>query len=680
MKKFLLACWSIAALFAFTGCNDDEELVSGDVVHKAGTVYFIADASSQVVTLQNIHTDEFTAWRPDADSWLSLEHFEGNQLVVRVEENFDRVRTSKITVRSGDIIEEIPVYQMEKRSVRFEGVEEVKLRGVGETQLIPLMISNMEAPYRVESDQTWVTAEIIDGNATPEPTPTPDPNEPVVPGEPVTTNQPVVENGYKPVLKLTMEENIPGAGERTATLVVVGNSSSGSEVTFKVTVKQAATYRKSYKFTLPEFTNGTKIFKIMDENGKQIAEVCKEWLGSVNNAAAGVDMSAAVVYLMDENGKSDLSNGYIANVFRINTGEGKPYAYRDPNFNEEIYGGTVVWDKENNSIASYTKGTLKAAPEVIYIPGDNYPVTPEVQPNAVEATATPYIVEDNRPNDTPRVYTVVKVGTQYWFDHNLMAKYYVDGTLIEKGATSTAKEKPFIFFCFRKADDSGNTYTFDSQHEDPYYQEQIEIYLQKYGASYNFLALSKTYVPEGMTYKEYWAPFYDLCYDGYFYDIPESENMLCPEGFMPPNEKEIKLYQSYVEDKTTYLDLGILDTNDKPIEDNKYTRHWRVRDMSQYPDRALANYGFTDENITGLTEVLTTRLSNGSYSIPTGKNLTYTYMLSRTIMPFISGNGSNGSLDEEDPGIVCFTGQNGAFANRWYNMTVGMPVRCIRLD
>ncbi len=674
MKRFLYLLLSVTAFCAMTGCSDDDGITSGDVVHKVGTVFFIADESSQIVPLRNIHTDDFTAWRPDADNWITLEHIEGNQLIVRVTENLGKVRTSKVIVRAGNQVEEIPVYQMEKRSVRFDGIDVVKLRGVGETQDIPLLISNMEPPYTVESESTWVKAEIIDANQlTPEPTPTPE--EPT----PAPANQPVVDGQQSHIMRLTMEENIPGAGERTATLKILGYSTSGSQVSFNVTVKQAATYRKSYKFAIPEFTDGTKIYKVLAEDGTQVAEICKEWLGDVNNAAAGIDMQAAVVYLMGENGKADLSNGYIANVYRINTGENN-YTYRAPEFNEEIYGGHIVWDKENNCIATYTKGSLKAAPELLYVPGDNYPLTEVEQPNAVEATLKPYVVEDNRPNDTPRTYTVVKVGTQYWFDHNLMAKYYVDGTLIEENTASMAALKPFIFFCFRKADDSGNTFTFNSQHTDPYYQEQIEIFLQKYGACYNFNALNKTIIPEGTTLKDYWAPFYALCYNGYYYDIPESENMLCPAGWMPPNEAEISLYQAYVEDKTSYLDLGIVDSSNKAITNNYYTRHWRVRDMSRYPERALANYGFTDENITGFTEVLTPRINNGSYATPSGTNLTYTYMLSRTIMPFISGNGSNGTLDEEAPGITCFTGQNGQFKNRWFGMTVGFPVRCIRLD
>ncbi len=678
MKKMLFTLWSLVAVFALTGCSDDDkDLTSGDVVHKVGTVYFIADESSQVVPLQNIKTDEFTAWRPDADSWLTLEHLEGNQLIVRVEENFGRVRTSKITVRSGNVIEEIPVYQMEKRSVRFDGLDVVKLRGVGETQDIPLLISNMEPPYTVESEETWVSAVIIDANQpTPDPEPTPTPT-------PAPANQPVVDGQQSHIMRLTMEENVPGAGERTATLTVKGFSSSGSVVSFNITVSQAATYRKSYSFAIPEFPEGVKIYKVMDENGNQVAEICKEWLGDVNAPSAvkaiGIDMSAVVVYPMGENGKANIDKGYIANVLRINSGENN-YTYRNPDFHEEIYGGIITWDKENNCISSYTKGTLNEAPEKIYLPGDNYFITEVAQPNPVEAQLVPYIIEDNRPNDTPRTYSVVKVGTQYWFDHNLMAKYYVDGTLIEKYTASKEALKPFIFFCYRKEDDSGNTYTFDSQIDDAYAQEQIEIFLQKYGACYNFNALNKTIIPDGTTLKDYWAKFKPLCYNTYYYDIPESENMLCPAGWMPPNEDEITLYQNYVQDQTAYLNLGIVDADGKPITNNYYTRHWRVRDMSRYPNSALANYGFTDENITGFTEVLTPRINNGSYATPSGTNLTYAYMLSRTIMPYISGNGSNGNLDEEAPGITAFVGQNGSFKVRWYTMTVGFAVRCIRLD
>ncbi len=664
MKKMLFTLWSLVAVFALTGCSDDDkDLTSGDVVHKVGTVYFIADQASQVVPLQNIQTEDFTAWRPDADSWLTLEHLGGNQLIVRVEENLGRIRTSKITVRSGNVIEEIPVYQMEKRSVRFDGVDAVKLRGIGETQLIPLLVSNMEAPYSVECEDDWVRAEIVDGNQpTPDPDPTPTPGEPT----PAPANQPVIEGQAKPILKLTMAENIPGAGERTATLTVKGYMTSGSEVSYKISVSQAATYRRSVSFSIPEFTD-SKVYKVLDDNGTQIAEIAKEWLGDQNNAAAGIDMVAAVVYMMGENGKADLSNGFIAQVYKLNTGE-MPYLYREPDFNEELYGGTIEWNLKDNCIATYKKGTLKAAPEKLYIPGDENSLTMEELPNVVEAQVVADVVEDKRPNDTPRTYSIVKVGTQYWLGENLKAKCFVDGTKISCGtATDWANaQKPLVAA-------TSLSYDIYLDLDDAAKADAIEAEIAKNGCIYNGNCINNIsvvgdYAATALGATAFWTATYPVG------PLDPAGNALAPEGWLVPTKDETTALYNYASEKTSYAGLANV-----PESNPTYpTRLRKIMDVSKCMDDPKSSTDLTlpwamDENITGLALCPNACLSKGvKYKDPLAARTNMLFH-TRHLLHLTTGNSTNNTA-----AFVMWGNYQGGMNKNYFAVFYGTPIRCIR--
>ncbi|MBE6182478.1 MAG: hypothetical protein E7148_07275 [Rikenellaceae bacterium] len=665
MKKMLFTLWSLVAVFALTGCSDDDkDLTSGDVVHKVGTVYFIADESSQVVPLQNIKTDEFTAWRPDADSWLTLEHLEGNQLIVRVEENFGSVRTSKITVRSGNVIEEIPVYQMEKRSVRFDGLDVVKLRGIGETQDIPLLISNMEPPYTVESEATWVNAVIIDANQpTPDPTPNPDDLTPA------PANQPVVGGQSKIIMRLTMEENVPGAGERTATLTVKGFSSSGSEVSYKISVSQAATYRKNLSFSIPEFTD-SKVYKVLAEDGTQIAEIAKEYLNDQNNAAANIDMVAAVVYMMGENGKADLSNGYIAQVYKLNTGE-MPYLYREPDFNEEIYGGTISWSERDNCIATYTKGTLKAAPEKLYIPGDDNSLTVEELSNVVEANVVADVVEDNRPNDTPRTYSVVKVGTQYWLGENLKAKCFIDGTQISCGTTDDwgAAQKPLV-----AATSLSYTIYLDVWN-DAENAEAIEAEIDKHGCIYNgFCINNMSVVGDYPATLEGATSFIQATMQ--VGPLDPAGNALAPEGWLVPTKDETQALYNYVVDNTSYAGLQ----NVPESNPTRTTRLRKIIDVSNVMNDPNNTSGVDltlpwamDQNITGLALCPNACLTKGAkYKDPFASNQNMLFH-TRNLLHNTTGNNTN-----PYSAFVMWGNYQGGINKNYFAIFYGTPIRCIR--
>ncbi len=665
MKKMLYTLWSLVALFAFVGCSEDDEVTSGEEVYKSSAIYFIADASLQVIPLKYIHTDEFTAWRPDADSWLTLEHIEGNQLIVRVTENLGKVRTSKITVRSGGIIEEIPVYQMEKRSVLLEN--EIVIRGVGGSQTAPLLISNMEAPYSVEVEaesQSWLSAEIVDESNT-EPTPTPEEPTPT----PAPTNQPVVDGQAKPLLKVTMQENTPGAGERTATLKILGYSTSGSQVSFNVTVKQAATYRNSYSFSIPEFTD-SKVYKVLAEDGTQIAEIAKEYLNDQNNAAANIDMLAAVVYLMGEDGKADLSDGYIAQVYKINTGE-EPYLYREPEFNEEIYGGRIVWDKENNCIATHTKGTLKAAPELLYVPGDNYPLTTEAPANVKEATVVADVVEDKRANDTPRTYTVVKVGTQYWLGENLKARSFVDGTKISCGTATdwTNAQQPLC----AATSLSGTVYL--DLWNDTENAEAIEKEISKHGVLYNGNCINNITVIGNFPATSAGATaFWQATYQPG--PLAPEENALAPEGWLIPTKAETTALYNYVVDNTNYTGL----TNVPTSNPTRPTRLRKIMDVSNVMNDPENTTGTDltlpwamDQNISGLALCPNCCLSKGKkYKDPFASNQNMLF-LTRDLLHLTTGNTVN-----DTSAFVMWGNYQGGMNKNYFAVYYGTPVRCIR--
>ncbi len=641
MKRFLYILLSFALTGAVVGCSDDdtitpdpEEPIANPLVYEVDQVIFGSQKSEKIITLTNIESDDFLVTKPLDDKWLSFEKGEGNTIVVSVKANASDIRESKITAQSGLIVEEIPIWQDAPRSIKFPQIPD--LRGTGGSTTFGFT-ANIAAPFEVnvaEADQSWLKV-TVDGDAK--------------------------------TVTAVAGQNVPKAGDRTGTFTISGYSEFGDFVETEVSVTQVGIDRPNYKFTLPEFKYSyplsdpqPRIYKVMVD-GQQIAEICLEWLGNENAADdVTVDAQAVVVYPMASDGKADLTKGYVAKIVKANTG--KAYTYAAPT--TAVHGGSISWDVENNCIASYTAGTEAAPVETVVIPADNFVFTAETFAEMTELSTEPYVVNDNRPNDTPRTYTVVKVGTQYWLGEYLKAKSFTDGTQIpsvNKDADWTAALVPRVMSIDYVSGSVRDIYNPDKA-------ETVEAQIQKSGGlAYNFNCINKVTLPEDTTYKTYWKALIDKESDG-IYDLPADGDMLAPTGWMVPSNDQVLSLKSYVDDATK-VDFAIIRPSDNENRTLQVGRTRRIRDVSNWPDYHSLD-ACQDQNITGLGLTLTPRFSGSSFARPLLTNnwtVEFVHLLTRSL-----------KYTSSDVMFRCYTLQNGSYLNDFYNVQYGMLVRCIR--
>ncbi len=637
MKRFLYVLLSFAAVSFAVGCSEDdtitpapEDPIENPLVYEVDQVVFGSQKSEKVITLQNIESDNFMITKPDADKWVSFKKGEGNTIVVSVKANATDIRESKITAQSGRIVEEIPIWQDAPRSIRFPQIPD--LRGTGGSTTFGFT-ANIAAPFEVkvaEADQSWLKI-TVDNDAM--------------------------------TVTATVGQNIPKAGDRTGSFTISGYSEFGDYVETEVSVTQVGIDRPNYKFSLPDFSQ-SKVYKVM-ENGKQIAEVCLEFLGDENAAATvAVDAQAVVVYPMAADGKADLTNGYVAKIVKANDGTGT-FTYPAPT--TAVHGGKVAWDAANNCISAYTAGTVAAPVETVVIPADNFVFTAEPFAEMTELSTEPYVVNDNRANDTPRVYTVVKVATQYWLGENLKAKCWTDGTKIptlDKAGWKENKSPAAMAISIGswKLTDS-NT----APDAEIYYdlwkaenQEDIETVISDFGVLYNPLCIVGKYNDTGLEIKDFLLSAEVSAVsakDAAVNDLLSENDKLSPEGWSVPTRANIQALKNYtVSDVPLNTDV----TNARPMfrRNRQLTGYATGLDYSQWSTKR------DDENITGLSLKF-----NAFYNInqqgkrPNASN--YLYMATRSLQPAQSG-------------MEFWTSSNTAYMNRNMKYCCGMPIRCIR--
>lgn len=152
----------------------------------------------------------------------------------------------------------------------------------------------------------------------------------------------------------------------------------------------------------------SNVYKVMNK-GKQVAEICKEYLRSSN-----IDAQAIVAYPITDD-IVDLKKGVVCQIV------GEPGSK---------HGGKVTWDKTTNQL-TYVAGN--AAPvEYLFITAEKTISTARTE-NALQLQVKPDILVDTRGDETIN-YPIVKIGTQYWTRGNLRATKYANGSSITLGS------------------------------------------------------------------------------------------------------------------------------------------------------------------------------------------------------------------------------------------------------
>lgn len=153
----------------------------------------------------------------------------------------------------------------------------------------------------------------------------------------------------------------------------------------------------------------SSIYRVMND-GKQVAQICKEYLLSDN-----INAQAIVAYPFKD-GKADLTDGTLISFLNA----------------ASAIGGRVAWTADNT--LSYTPGRDN--------PVNYFYLTPQPAITfTAPASALPVWLEKDILTDIRGqekiVYPIVKIGRQYWMAANLQAAKYTDGKNITNKKNST---------------------------------------------------------------------------------------------------------------------------------------------------------------------------------------------------------------------------------------------------
>ena len=151
-------------------------------------------------------------------------------------------------------------------------------------------------------------------------------------------------------------------------------------------------------------------------NGNRIiGRVCREYL--FRRANPTIDQIAEVVYPADEDGKVDLTAGFVARVYnRTPNRVSNSYEYNTAS----VHGGRAVFGPKD-TLYTYTSGNLPLIGKVRF--GQEQHIEAADVGEAANLSLRPYLLTDGDGNE----YPTVKIGTQYWIRKNYGAEHSMDG-------------------------------------------------------------------------------------------------------------------------------------------------------------------------------------------------------------------------------------------------------------
>lgn len=165
----------------------------------------------------------------------------------------------------------------------------------------------------------------------------------------------------------------------------------------------------------------SNVYKVLSA-GKQVAEICKEYLV----ARDGFTSQAIVAYPVKED-NVDLSAGKVLKCL---------------GHKENVHGGTVSWNMDTHAL-TYVPGKLSARNYLFVLSDGKIALSLSRADKPLPVLALSDVIRDVR-GSVIRNYPIVKIGTQYWMRSNLETSLYNDGSQIVKLDTVASGDMGYL--------------------------------------------------------------------------------------------------------------------------------------------------------------------------------------------------------------------------------------------